>query len=89
MSAPTPQLRLKMLSGGKSLSWLQKLKLLPIRLMSGKYPGPMLVMSHRRELAGRAYAEFLESSMRKLSHWTAGEAELLASFTAGQLECNY
>ncbi|MEM1034639.1 MAG: hypothetical protein AAF928_16495 [Myxococcota bacterium] len=46
-------------------------------------------MSYRRDLAGRAYGAFLHRSMRALTHWTAGEAELMAGFTAQQLACGY
>ncbi|MEM9411232.1 MAG: hypothetical protein AAGA30_08970 [Planctomycetota bacterium] len=83
------QFRLESLSGGKSLTWLQRFKLLPVRIMSKKYPGPMVVMSHRKELAGKEFVRFLESSMRRANYWTQGETELMASFVAGQLQCKF
>ena len=89
MSDPSTSLRLGMLSGGKSLNILQKLRLLPVRLLAGKYPGPMLVMSHRRRLVGKYFGKLLHEAMRNQNYWTAGEAELFASFTAKQLQCDY
>ena len=82
------ELRLKTISCGRSLSFLQKVFLLPIRLSSGKYPGPMLVGSYKRKMFGKYYAEFLHGAMRGQKHWTAGETELFASFTALQLKCH-
>ena len=89
MSDRPRSLRLESLSDGKSLNMLQKLMLLPIRWSAGKYPGPMLVMSHRRRLVGKYYGRLLHDAMRNQKHWTAGEAELFASFTAKQLQCDY
>ena len=89
MNDQSTALRLNMLSNGKSLNTIQKLKLLPIRWSAGKYPGPMLVMSHRRNLVGKHYGQLLHHAMRNSKHWTAGEAELFASFTAKQLRCEY
>jgi hypothetical protein len=55
----------------------------------GKIPGPVLVMSYRRELFGKYLARCYQEALRGCTEWTAGEAELFAAFISRLNECKY
>ena len=68
---------------------LQKLQLGLIRALVGHVPGPILVMSYRRKLFGRQFAQCLEEGMRRGSAWTQPEREIFAAFVSKLNQCDY
>jgi hypothetical protein len=82
-------MRLDILENGKALRPLQKLQLLPFKIMGGAMPGPFIALSYRRQMFGKYFTQFLQDVMRGSSEWSVGELELFASFTAKQLACQY
>ena len=82
-------MRLEILNRGIGLRPLQKLQLLPIRIMARVVPGPIIVLSYRREIFGKYFAQFVQETMRGSSEWSVGELELFASFVSIQLACSY
>jgi hypothetical protein len=59
------------------------------RVSEGHVPGPILVMSYRRELFGKYLAACLREGMRRATEWTLGEVELFAAFVSRLNECKY
>jgi hypothetical protein len=81
-------MRLQVLENGHRL--FQKAILSVIRIASGGHvPGPVLVLSYRRELFGKHFAACLQEGMRGASEWTVGEVELFAAFISRLNECKY
>lgn len=80
-------MRLQILKSGHS--FLQKLQLRVIKKMMGEVPGPIAVMSYRREFFGKYYAQWLHKAMRKMKHWTIGEVELMAAYVSKNNACQY
>ena len=68
---------------------LQKLQMALIRALVGQVPGPIAMMSYRRELFGRWLSDGFVEAMEKTKHWTRGEAELFASYVSDQNRCRY
>ncbi len=69
---------------------LQKAILTMVRIMSsGKVPGPILVLSYRRELCGKYLAACYQEGMRKAAEWSLGEVELFAAFVSKLNQCKY
>jgi hypothetical protein len=69
---------------------LQKVILSMIRVLSGgKVPGPILVLSYRRELCGKYLAACYQEGMRKATEWSLGEVELFAAFVSKLNQCKY
>jgi len=68
---------------------LQKLQIAMIRLMAGRAPGPVLMMSYRRDLFGKHLAECFEEALRKASSWSVFEVELMAAFVSKLNQCLY
>jgi hypothetical protein len=58
-------------------------------ISGGKVPGPILVLSYRRELCGKYLAACYQEGMRKASEWSLGEVELFAAFVSKLNECRY
>ena len=68
----------------------QKVILSFIRAVSGGHvPGPVLVMSYRRELFGKYMAACFQEGMRGGKEWSLGEVELFAAFVSRLNECKY
>ena len=86
---PPRELRLPFMRNARNLNWIQRLKLLPIRLLSGIYPPPHIVMSYKRNLYGLWFSHFTSRSMRGSDHWSIEELEIFAAFTAKQLACEF
>lgn len=80
-------MRLKILKNGHT--FLQKLQFRVIKKMMGEVPGPIAVMSYRRQFFGKHFAPWLNQAMRKMKHWTVGEVELMAAFVSKNNECQY
>ena len=69
---------------------LQKAILNTIKLMTGgMVPGPMLVLSYRRELCGQYLAACYQEGMRQAREWSVGEVELFAAFVSRLNACRY
>jgi hypothetical protein len=56
---------------------------------TGHVPGPILVMSYRRELFGKYLARCFQEGMRGATEWSVGEVELFAAFVSRLNECKY
>jgi hypothetical protein len=80
-------MRLSVIESG--LRPLQKLFARVIRLVAGRMPGPILVMSYRKELFGTQMAACLQEAMRHAREWTVGEVELFAAFVSKTNQCAY
>ena len=81
-------MRLRILENGFRL--LQKAILSILGAVSGgKVPGPILVLSYRRELCGKYLAACFQEGMRKATGWSLGEVELFAAFVSRLNECRY
>ncbi len=81
-------MRLRILENG--FRPLQKVILSVIRVISGgKVPGPMMVLSYRRELCGKYLAACYQEGMRKAIEWSLGEVELFAAFVSKLNQCRY
>lgn len=68
---------------------LQKVQLAIIRALVGHVPGPILVMSYRKELFGKQFAACLQRGMRGTGAWTDGEREVFAAFVSKMNDCGY
>lgn len=69
---------------------LQKALLALAALASGgTVPGPIRVLSYRRELFGRYFAGCVQEALRGARAWSLGEVELFAAFVSGLNECRY
>ncbi len=81
-------MRLRILENG--FRPLQKAILIMVRAISGgKVPGPILVLSYRRELCGKYLAACYQQGMRKATEWSLGEVELFAAFVSKLNQCKY
>ena len=81
-------MRLRILENG--FRPLQKAMLSMVRVISGgKVPGPILVLSYRRELCGKYLAACYQEGMRKATEWSLGEVELFAAFVSKLNQCKY
>ena len=81
-------MRLKILEEG--FRPLQKAILSFLKAISGgKVPGPILVLSYRRDLCGKYLSACYQEGMRKATEWTLGEVELFAAFVSKLNECKY
>ncbi len=69
---------------------LQKVILTLIKLGSeGKVPGPILVMSYRRNFVGKHLAACFQEAMRATTAWKLGEVELFAALVSSLNQCKY
>jgi hypothetical protein len=55
----------------------------------GHAPGPVLMMSYRRELFGKYLAACFQEGMRAAREWSLGEVELFAACVSRLNECKY
>ena len=68
---------------------LQKLQLGIMKAVAGLVPGPVAVLSYRRELFGKYFADCLHETMRQCTAWSKGEVELFAAFVSKQNQCRF
>jgi hypothetical protein len=68
---------------------VQKLFLRIVRLVAGRPVGPILLMSYRKELFGKALAACFQEAMRGAKAWSVGEVELFAAFVSKLNQCSY
>ncbi len=80
-------MRLEILDNGHTPR--QKIVLETIRADRGIAPGPVLVMSYRRDLFGKYIAECFQEAMRETTEWSIGDVELFAAFVSSLNECKY
>jgi hypothetical protein len=80
-------MRLRKLENGFGL--LQKIPIGIIKTLYGIVPGPIAVMSYRRELFGRYLADCCQEGMRGGSAWKRGEVELFAAFVSKLNDCRF
>jgi hypothetical protein len=74
----------------KGLRPLQKAILGMMKLMTGGLvPGPMVVLSYRRELCGQYLAACYQEGMRAATEWTVEEVETMAAFVSKLNACRY
>lgn len=67
---------------------LEKLKLVLIRLLSGRrVPDVVKTSLYRPELWGRPMSVWTQAVMRGPSEWSVGERELFAAFTSRLNQC--
>ncbi|MEM7118367.1 MAG: hypothetical protein AAF614_38440 [Chloroflexota bacterium] len=83
-------MRLEMLEEGKGLRPVQRLLALLIKKMGGNFmPPPVIVLSYRRHMFGKPFGALEHESLRGITFWSKGEAELMAAFVASQNACCY
>src|SRR5260370_26098801 len=80
-------MRLKILENG--FRPMQKIPITLIKTITGYLPGPIAVMTYRRELFGKTFAKIVQYAMRKMTSWKIGEVELFAAFVSQQSQCAY
>lgn len=80
-------MRLKILKRGHRL--LQKVQIFFISKMMGYTPGPIAVLSYRRNFFGKHYNPWLDHALRGAKHWSVGEIELFGAFVSKQNQCQY
>jgi hypothetical protein len=68
---------------------IQKLLLRIVERVVGQVPGPIAVMSYRRELFGKGLSACFQEAMRQQTEWSDGETELFAAFVSKQNSCAY
>ena len=80
-------MRLEILKSGHRP--LQKVLLGVMKRVLGKVPGPIAVMSYRREIFGKGLSGCFEEAMHRATEWTAGETEVFAAFVSSLNKCAY
>lgn len=55
----------------------------------GMLPGPMLVLTYRRELFGKYLAGCYQEGMRRAKGWRVSELETFAAFVSRLNACRY
>jgi hypothetical protein len=81
-------MRLKILENGHKP--LQKVALRMMQaVLGGPVPGPILVLSYRRELFGKYMAPCFHEALRGAKEWSVAEVELFAAFVSRLNACRY
>ncbi len=80
-------MRLNILEHGHNRK--QKFLLWLCRLYLETVPGPILTMTYRPAFFGRMMAACLHEAMRKSSHFSASQCELMSAFVASENRCKY
>ena len=80
-------MRLKILTEGHKFT--QKLIFKFVRLQMGHIPGPMHVLTYRRDWFGASFGDCLQNGLREMKHWSMPEAELMAAFVSKLNQCEY
>lgn len=68
---------------------LQKLQFGLISKLMGAVPGPIVVLTYRREIFGKHFTKCLTEGMRQTKYWTKPEVELFAAFVSKANSCNF
>ena len=85
----TRPIRLDILEGAKGMRWFPRIVFQLIIKMNGVAPSPLLVLTYKRGIFGKWFAQFAQRAMRQSDHWKKEELELFAAFTANRLNCDY
>ena len=80
-------MRLKILTEGHKLT--QKLIIKIISFQMGHIPGPMRVLTYRRQWFGAHFTDNLQSGLRDMTEWSISEVELMAAFVSKLNQCEY
>tara|TARA_B100000676_G_C17834621_1_gene709686 strand:- start:563 stop:805 length:243 start_codon:yes stop_codon:yes gene_type:complete len=80
-------MRLNILDRGHR--WTQKLVFKIVNWQMGHVPGPMKLLTYRRDFFGEAFTDCLQQGLRHGKHWTVGELELFAAFVSKLNQCEY
>lgn len=80
-------MRLKILETG--FRPFQKVQLGLIKRLAGYIPGPIAVLSYRRDFFGQRFSKILQIAMRRAKEWQVGDVELFAAFVSQQNQCYY
>jgi len=80
-------MRLEILKSGHRP--VQKVFLRIIEQIMGHVPGPISVMSYRKEIFGATLSACFEEAMRGGTEWTDGETEIFAAFVSRVNSCAY
>ncbi len=73
----------------KRLRPVQKAFAAIVRALVGQVPGPIQVMSYRKDLFGLQMNKCFQEAMRGPSPWSAGERELMAAVASKAQQCQY
>jgi hypothetical protein len=68
---------------------LQRLILRVMRAIIGQVPGPVAMMSYRKERFGQGFAALTHEALRGPSRWTVAERELFSAFVSRLNRCEY
>jgi len=68
-------------------TFLDKLKLVAMRVMSGHAPGVVRTLLYRKDFFGRTFSELTHQVMRGPSPWSVGQRELFAAFVSRLNQC--
>lgn len=80
-------MRLKILTEGHQFT--QKLFLKIIKFQMGHIPGPMHVLTYRRNWFGAHFLDCLQDGLREMKQWSMPEVELMAAFVSKLNQCEY
>jgi len=80
-------MRLKILTTGHKLS--QKILLKVLNFQMGHIPGPIHILTYRREWFGANFLDCLQHGLREMTAWSMPEAELMAAFVSKLNRCEY
>ena len=80
-------MRLKILTTGHKLT--QKVFFKFLKLQMGHVPGPIRILTYRRDWFGVNFLSCLQHGLREMTEWTMPEAELMAAFVSKLTRCEY
>ena len=80
-------MRLSVLTDGHK--WTQKLVFKLVTWQMGHVPGPMRLLTYRRDWFGANFATCLQHGLREMTQWTMPEVELMAAFVSKLNQCEY
>lgn len=69
------------------LSRVQKMLLPFSRLLFRRVPGPVLLVSVKKEFFGNPWTSAMNEGMRRARHWSKMETELFAAFVSRRNQC--
>ncbi len=69
------------------LSRVQRLLLPFSRLLFKRVPGPVLLVSVKKDFFGNPWNGCMVEGMRRTRHWSKAEAELIAAFVSRRNQC--
>lgn len=69
------------------LSRVQRMLLPFSKLLFRRVPGPVLLVSVKKEFFGNPWNRCMVEGMRRTRHWSKAEAELFAAFVSSRNQC--